>query len=591
MITEGPIIRNWLADRGLWWTKVGLGDNETSENITNKVSFKYSNKAMSESMKSKLQLQADTKTVEDLVSLVKRGLVRIPEFQRSLRWESKDVILFFDSIYQGYPIGSVLMQRAYAPASVINYGPIEITAPESNAALWVVDGQQRLTALTVGLARGEEIPTTPDPEDVWVVYFDAEKREFHTPPQNGIPPKTWVPITQLLDASALSEWVFNWEYSNNQFFRKAVFEAGARIRRYEIPLYIVEADEEDLLREIFYRINTAGKPMEWTEVHDALFGQKSEQPSTLKELADELKLLGIGRPSEEQLLSAIIAFKGLDATRSISEHHRKDPQILRHAVQDSLPALKSALVFLKTDAEIPHLRLLPRSLPLLVLARFFALYPEPNRRTTDLLIRWTWRTLLGIKLFDERTLLRHSLNAIEDDHQELTVQRLLKIIPSQSESEFSLPQKFDARAADSRIALMALSSLHPLDLDTGKPLDIAELIETHDLNAFRKIVSSDIDAVHGAENRILLPPTPGGVRKELIELIKRKGANHPVLISHGINSQASESLVKGRFDEFLSHRSKFLLETANSLGLRLAGWKKKDRPSINFILQQTGEDE
>jgi hypothetical protein len=539
--------------------------------------------------KSRLHLQADTETVESLVSLVKRGLVRIPKFQRDLRWESTDVISFFDSIYQGYPIGSVLLRRAYAPASVIQYGPVKITAPESNSALWVVDGQQRLTALTVGLARDEETPETPT--DAWVVYFDAEKQKFHAPPKNGIFPTTWVPITQLLDASALSEWVFNWEYSSNQFFRKSVFEAGARIRQYEIPLYIVETEEEDLLRDIFYRVNTSGKQMLWTEVHDALFSQKSDQPSTLKELADELKLLGVGRPSEEQLLSAIIAFKGLDATRSISDHHRKDPQILHHAVQDALPAIRGALVFLKTHAEIPHLRLLPRSLPLFVLTRFFALYPEPNRRTTDLLIRWTWRMLLGIKSFDERTLLRHSLSAIKDDHQELTVQRLLQMIPGQAESEFSLPQKFDARAADSRITLMVLSSLHPLDLDTGKPLDIAKLIEIHDLNAFRKIVSSDIDAVHGAENRILLPPTPGGVRKELIELIKRKGADHPVLISHGINSQASESLVKGQFDEFLSHRSKFLLETANSLGLRLAGWDKKDRPSINFILQQTGEDE
>jgi hypothetical protein len=286
--------------------------------------------------KSRLRLQADTDTVEGLVSQVKRGLVRVPDFQRPLRWKSGDVELLYDSIYQGYPIGSFLMRRAPAPASVIRYGPVEVLAPESNSALWVVDGQQRLTALAAGLARSEATPTTP--VDEWVLYFDAETQTFHAPPKSGVFPSTWVPVAQLLDAAALSEWVFNWEHSADQSFRQSVFDAGARIRQYEIPLYIVETEEEELLRDIFYRINDAGEKLKWGEIHDALFGRKLDKPSTLKGLADELQALGVGRPSEEQLLTAIIAFKGLDVTRSISDHYRKDPQVLRNAVIEALPA-------------------------------------------------------------------------------------------------------------------------------------------------------------------------------------------------------------------------------------------------------------
>jgi len=158
---------------------------------------------MTVSAKNRLHLQAETLTVEGLIRQVKRGLIRVPDFQRPLRWESEDVKLFFDSIYQGYPVGSFLMRQAYASASVIRYGPVKVNAPESNSALWVVDGQQRLTALTVGLSRDEELPMTPD--DPWVLYFDAKEQIFHVPPRNGIFPSTWVPITQLLDASTLSE--------------------------------------------------------------------------------------------------------------------------------------------------------------------------------------------------------------------------------------------------------------------------------------------------------------------------------------------------------------------------------------------------
>jgi hypothetical protein len=543
---------------------------------------------MATSAKKRLDLQAETISVEGLIRETKRGLIRVPDFQRPLRWESEDVKLFFDSIYQGYPVGSFLMRRAYAPASALQYGAVRVDASESNTALWVVDGQQRLTALAAGLARDKEMPVTPD--DPWVLYFDASKQVFHVPPRSGIIPTTWVPITQLLDASSLSEWVFNWKHAKDSELRKSVFDAGARIRQYEIPLYVVETGDEKLLRDIFYRINDSGKKMKWEDIHDALFGRKSDEPSTLSGLADELMALGIGRPSEDQLLSAIIAFKGLDATRSISDHYRRDPDILRDAVSEALPALRQVLIFLKTHAEIPHLRLLPRSLPFFVLTKFFGLYPEPNSRTINLLVRWIWRTLLGIKSIDERTLLRHSLDAIEGNEPERTMQILLGEIRTKG-SSFALPQKFDARATDSRIILVSLSSLRPLNPENEKTIDIADLIEEHDLNAFRKIISTGTEATYHPSNRILLPPIAKGVRKEIVDLINREGPDSRILKSHCIDKHAAELLRAGKLDEFMSCRGELLIEAVESFGTRLAAWDMNDRPSIKYILQQTGEEE
>lgn len=52
--------------------------------------------------------EARTESVEDLVSRFARGLIRVPSFQRALKWESREVLDLFDSIYRGYPIGSLL---------------------------------------------------------------------------------------------------------------------------------------------------------------------------------------------------------------------------------------------------------------------------------------------------------------------------------------------------------------------------------------------------------------------------------------------------------------------------------------------------
>jgi Protein of unknown function DUF262 len=543
-------------------------------------------------LRQSLKLEADTETVEDLVGLVRRGLVRIPSFQRELRWRSDDVLSLFDSVYRGYPIGSFLLQKGEAPGAQIRIGPLTIDGPETHDALWVVDGQQRLTALTVGLSRLRPIPITPD--DAWVAYFDVERQEFTAPPKVGGVPSTWVPVAEMLDASVLSEWVFNWKHRDNAAFRATLFQAGTRIRQYQIPVYIVETKDEQLLRDIFYRINKFGQRLEWDEVHDALFGRREAHPSTLGELADELQKLGMGRPEKEQLLSCLTAYKGLDVTRNLSEHYRRDSKIFTDAVQEALPAIRGVLSLFRRHAEIAHLRLLPRSIPLVVLTRFFALYPEPKARTLDLLTRWTWRTLLSTSFFDERTLLRHGVDAIREDDEEESVQRLLSLVPRERQTPYSLPSRFDARAADTRLALLGLASLQPRDLNRV-PIDVAALIEMSDVAAFRRILPTDERLGSSPANRVLLPGS-GSARKELVQFAfweSMKGIlgegeeeDSAALRSHGLTPVAMTALESRDTEVFIQERSAVIEKAVNDLGDRLAAWSRSDRPSISYLLQQ-----
>ncbi len=543
-----------------------------------------------------LKLEADTETVEDLVHLVRRGVVRIPSFQRGLKWNAEDVLALFDSLYRGYPIGSFLLRKGAASADRIKIGPLVIDGPETSEALWVIDGQQRLTALTVGLSRPHPIPKTPD--DPWVIYFDAAAQEFQAPPRNGEIPSEWVPVAEMLDASVLSEWVFNWKHGGDAALRTALFQAGSRVRQYQLPVYVVETDDEQLLRIIFYRINNSGKSMEWKEVHDALFGRRGGHPSTLPELADELQPLGMGRPEEEQLLSCVMAFKGLDVTRNLTEHYRRDPEVFTEAVQTALPAIRGVLSFFRRHAEIPHLRLLPRSIPLVVLTRFFALYPEPKARTLELLTRWTWRTLLSTTFFDERTFLRHGVDAIEDGDEEGSVQTLLSLIPKDHRADYKVPARFDARAADSRLAMLGLTSLHPLTITDGAPVDVAALIEEHGVAAFRRILPTQDRLGSSPANRILLPGS-GSARKEIhghywvkiiIAAAEEQESNFADLRSHGLTTEAVEAIEKRDIDRLVSERTRTIEDAVNRLSERLAAWYRTDRPSISYVLQQAGNE-
>lgn len=91
---------------------------------------------------------ARTFDVEQLVDMAWRGRVRVPHFQRGLRWNWEDVKRLFDSILKGYPIGSLLLWTRRANAEVITLGALQLDAPEFDEAFWVVDGQQRLTSFS-----------------------------------------------------------------------------------------------------------------------------------------------------------------------------------------------------------------------------------------------------------------------------------------------------------------------------------------------------------------------------------------------------------------------------------------------------------
>jgi len=80
--------------------------------------------------------------IEDLLRLVQQGRVRIPRFQRPLRWTGTDVERLFDSIYRGFPVGTLLFWIKDADKEVVRLGPVTIEAPQLTDASWVVDGHE-----------------------------------------------------------------------------------------------------------------------------------------------------------------------------------------------------------------------------------------------------------------------------------------------------------------------------------------------------------------------------------------------------------------------------------------------------------------
>src|SRR6185312_10404831 len=100
-------------------------------------------------------MQQQNIPIATLVDMYKRGEMRLPEIQRHYVWRATRVRDLLDSLYRGYPSGSILMWETDEPVPTRNFAiQQDVTAFAGRKLL--LDGQQRLTSLTAVL-NGEPV--------------------------------------------------------------------------------------------------------------------------------------------------------------------------------------------------------------------------------------------------------------------------------------------------------------------------------------------------------------------------------------------------------------------------------------------------
>jgi uncharacterized protein with ParB-like and HNH nuclease domain len=85
-------------------------------------------------------------SVEELVGMVERGELRLPEMQRQYVWQSPRVRDLMDSLYRGYPSGAILLWETDEAVPLQDMAIKQAANPYAATRL-LLDGQQRLTSL------------------------------------------------------------------------------------------------------------------------------------------------------------------------------------------------------------------------------------------------------------------------------------------------------------------------------------------------------------------------------------------------------------------------------------------------------------
>lgn len=94
-------------------------------------------------------------SVEELVGMIERGELRLPEMQRRYVWRSTRVRDLLDSLYRGYPSGAILLWETDEAVPLQEFAVDQQKNPYQSTRL-LLDGQQRLTSLSA-VIRGEQV--------------------------------------------------------------------------------------------------------------------------------------------------------------------------------------------------------------------------------------------------------------------------------------------------------------------------------------------------------------------------------------------------------------------------------------------------
>lgn len=264
----------------------------------------------------------------------------LPAIQREFVWRPEQICRLFDSLLRGYPIGSFLFWKVDAAHSqeFVFYEVMErfherthrhnerLSLPDGRALTAVLDGQQRLTALNIGLNGNYAIKlprkraTNPDAYPVKELLLDLchvptegddlgmrYRFEFKTPEaartESG-PDRHWYRVRDILTlAPGVMPTLEYFDSSGIDGSRRndsiaALDQLWRWVHLNPVISYHEEEDQDiDRVLEIFIRVNSAGTVLSYSDlllsIATAQWSERDARES-INNLVDSVNATGQG---------------------------------------------------------------------------------------------------------------------------------------------------------------------------------------------------------------------------------------------------------------------------------------------------------
>jgi hypothetical protein len=239
--------------------------------------------------------------VQELVAMIGRGELRLPEMQRGYVWKSTQVRDLFDSLYRGYPSGAILVWETGDKQPERNAAIEQAAAPYQSYKL-LLDGQQRLTSLSA-VINGEPVnvrnrkrpisilfnlehPDAPEDqplsdeteedetdeaEDFDLLAQSTENLAFVVENRRLLEQPNWIRVSDILGSKSETEIIKSAGITSLDDPRYEKYaERIKRVRAIKDYMYSMQVLGRDLsyeeVAEIFVRVNSSGTKLRGSDL-------------------------------------------------------------------------------------------------------------------------------------------------------------------------------------------------------------------------------------------------------------------------------------------------------------------------------------
>ena len=430
----------------------------------------------------------DIQRIEELVSGVKTGEIKLPKFQRPFVWKRKEVTKLLDSIYKGYPIGSILLwYTSEKLASERTIADLEISSDkEIYPTNYLLDGQQRLSSLCGALYWDGK-----KSESIWNVSFDLDKEEFIHPKEEV--KIEYFPLNKLLNTSDFINQCKSFEaHSKKEKLFKNAEKLLRSIKDYKIAVVKIGEMTINEVAPIFERINSTGRKLTIVDLMRAATWKGgfdlNDAINTVRKECEELDYYDI---PDSHILRNISSCAGLGINKEdIDKLRTKSSDQLGIASKKCTSAYLSAIEFMKVNFPLLTYDYIPYGLQLTFLVEFFNVQNHPTNEQSSELVKWFWITAFSRHFGTSNT----GQNARD-------LESIRKFARGQTKSievdrDIMLDRfvfdEFRLNIANSKTFTLLLATRNPLSLVTGDLINLNETLSKINRFDFHHLIPAQL---------------------------------------------------------------------------------------------------
>lgn len=428
------------------------------------------------------ELTTNSFKIDKLRNKILDGEIKIPPFQREFVWKTEQVVELLDSIYNDYPIGSILLwETNEVLPSNRNIGGFDLpeTKPEYPIN-YVLDGQQRLTSIFSVFCYDLKYNNEVNSNKTFDIYFDLDEEKF-------------VPYDEINENNVnLSlKLLFN-NYEFNQVIRdydkdKSMLAVKLQsiFQNYEIPTITIKKRSKSEVGVIFERINNTGTPLSTLDLMIAwTWNEDYHLKDEFDDIYDLLENKNFGNVNEKIILQCFGAIiKKTTVTKEILD---LKPEAVRKNTSKLKQSLELAIDFMNTQFNIHSEDFLPKSHQIVPLTYLFSRINHLNSNQSEVIKIWFWRTSFSDryssstdkKMDEDIAFFEEILNNKFDG---------INKYKSKVSEQFFLKQKLLKSNSYVRAFLLLLSQLNPKDLTNGNTINLGEALSKYNRKEYHHV--------------------------------------------------------------------------------------------------------